>query len=88
MHAFNSPFLGVHDGTQYFLLFNGILGDKRPEGGNVLTYEVFDALVHIYPFDGSRVVFGEAVKLPPTMRVRERVTFKKIPYSLRGQGAM
>lgn len=88
VHAFATPCLGVHDGTQYFLLFNGILGDKRPEGGNVLTYEVFDALVHIYPFDGPRVVFGEAVKLPPTLRVRERVTFKKIPYSLRGQGAM
>jgi adenine-specific DNA-methyltransferase len=88
LHAFTTPCLGVHDGTQYFLLFNGILGDKRPEAGNVLTYEVFDALVHIYPFDGPRVVFGEAVKLPPTVRVRERVTFKKIPYSLRGQGAM
>ena len=88
VHAFTTPCLGVHDGTQYFLLFNGILGDKRPEGGNVLTYEVFDALVRIYPFDGPRVVFGEAVKLPPTLRARERVTFKKIPYSLRGQGAM
>ena len=88
VHTFTTPCLGVHDGTQYFLLFNGILGDKRPEGGNVLTYEVFDALVHIYPFDGPRVVFGEAVKLPPTLRARERVTFKKIPYSLRGQGAM
>lgn len=86
--AFTTPCLGEHDGTQYFLLFNGILGDKRPEGGNVLTYEVFDALVQIYPFDGPRVVFGEAVKLPPTLRAREQVTFKKIPYSLRGQGAM
>ncbi len=88
VHTFTTPCLGEHDGTQYFLLFNGILGDKRPEGGNVLTYEVFDALVQIYPFDGPRVVFGEAVKLPPTLRARERVTFKKIPYSLRGQGAM
>ena len=88
VHAFTTPCLGEHEGTQYFLLFNGILGDKRPEGGNVLTYEVFDALVRIYPFDGPRVVFGEAVKLPPTLRVRERITFKKIPYSLRGQGAM
>lgn len=88
VHAFTTPCLGVHDGTQYFLLFNGILGDKRPEGGNVLTYEVFDTLVHNYPFDGPRLVFGEAVRLPPTVRVRERVTFKKIPYSLRGQGAM
>lgn len=87
-HAFTTPCLGEHNGTQYFLLFNGILGDKRPEGGNVLTYEVFDALEQIYPFDGPRVVFGEAVKLPPTLRTRERVTFRKIPYSLRGQGAI
>lgn len=87
-HTFTTPCLGEHNGTQYFLLFNGILGDKRPEGGNVLTYEVFDALVQIYPFDGPRVVFGEAVKLPPTLRARERITFKKIPYSLRRQGAM
>lgn len=87
-HAFTTPCLGEHEGTQYFLLFNGILGDKRPEGGNVLTYEVFEALVQIYPFNGPRVVFGEAVKLPPTLRARERVTFKKIPYSLRGQGVM
>ena len=24
------PLLGVHEGTAYYLLFNGILGDKRP----------------------------------------------------------
>ena len=32
-----SPFLGLHDGHAYALLYNGILGDKRPDGGNVLT---------------------------------------------------
>ena len=32
-----SPLLGVHEGVGYYLLFNGILGDKRPDGGNVLT---------------------------------------------------
>lgn len=87
-NRFTSPCLGEHNGVQYFLLFNGILGDKRPASGNVLTYEVWDALVRIYPFDGPRVVFGEAVKLPPTIRTRERVMFKKIPYTLRGQGAL
>lgn len=30
VHAFTTPCLGEHDGTQYFLLFNGILGDKLP----------------------------------------------------------
>lgn len=88
VNRFTSPCLGEHNGVQYFLLFNGILGDKRPASGNVLTYEVWDALVRIYPFDGPRVVFGEAVKLPPTIRTRERVMFKKIPYTLRGQGAL
>ncbi len=32
-----SPLLGMHEGVGYYLLFNGILGDKRPDGGNVLT---------------------------------------------------
>jgi adenine-specific DNA-methyltransferase len=32
-----SPFLGIHEGRAYALLYNGILGDRRPEGGNVLT---------------------------------------------------
>src|ERR1019366_8845612 len=32
-----SPFLGRQNGTAYYLLYNGILGDKRPNGGNVLT---------------------------------------------------
>lgn len=30
VHALTTPCLGEHDGTQYFLLFNGILGDKLP----------------------------------------------------------
>ncbi len=32
-----SPVLGVHGGTAYALLFNGILKDRRVNGGNVLT---------------------------------------------------
>ena len=32
-----SPVLGVHDGHAYALLYNGVLGDRRPRGGNVLT---------------------------------------------------
>ena len=32
-----SPLIGIHNDTAYYLLYNGILGDKRPNGGNVLT---------------------------------------------------
>ena len=85
---FTTPYLGEHDGIAYFLLFNGILGDKRPDGGNVLTYEVLDLLSQAHPYTGPRVIFGEACKVPPTFRARERLIFKKIPYSLRGQGAV
>ena len=38
-----SPLLGRHNGTAYYLLYNGILGDKRPDGGNVLTAKVLTA---------------------------------------------
>ena len=33
----DSPLLGLCDDRAYALLYNGILGDKRPAGGNVLT---------------------------------------------------
>lgn len=32
-------------GTAYYLLYNGILGDKHPASGNVLTSEVLAVLV-------------------------------------------
>ena len=32
----DSPLLGIQDGRAQALLYNGILGDKRPGGGNVL----------------------------------------------------
>lgn len=28
-----TPLLGTHDGTAYYLLYNGILKDRRPQGG-------------------------------------------------------
>lgn len=86
-NTFTTPYLGEHHGTAYYLLFNGILGDKRPAGGNVLTYDVVDALHQSYPFNGPRVIYGEARAVTPSFCSRERLIFKKIPYSLRGQGA-
>ena len=38
------PKLGEHEGRGIYLLFNGILGDKRPQSGNVLTNEVLAAI--------------------------------------------
>ena len=36
----SNPLIGVYKGTAIYLLYNGILKDKRPNGGNVLTQAV------------------------------------------------
>ena len=75
-----SPLLGIHNGTAYYLLFNGILGDKRPEGGNVLTQRLLRILP---PHSGPRVIYGEVSLLDEARLRAESITFKKIPYELR-----
>jgi adenine-specific DNA-methyltransferase len=72
-----TPLLGVHQGTAYYLLFNGILGDRRPEGGNVLTAQLLDVLA---PHDGPRVVFGEACRLHESKLTALNLRFRQLPY--------
>jgi adenine-specific DNA-methyltransferase len=79
---FDSPFLGVHNGTAYYLLFNGILGDRKPAGGNVLTRDVLEAIYRVFPHDGPKVVFGEISRLGPARLASEQITFKQIPYDV------
>jgi adenine-specific DNA-methyltransferase len=76
------PLLGAHGGTAIYLLYNGILGDKRPDSGNVLTSRV---LADLPPHDGPKVVYGEATRLSP-QRLREAgITFRQIPYDLKAR---
>lgn len=72
-----SPLLGVHEGTAYYLLFNGILGDRRPDGGNVLTVPLLDSLP---AHDGPRVVFGEACRLHESRLATLNLRFRQLPY--------
>ena len=82
-HA-GTPLLGVHEGTAYALLYNGILGDRRPAGGNVLTGAVLDALKALLPdHAGQWVVFGESCRLSPRRLAAAEVRFKQIPYDIR-----
>jgi adenine-specific DNA-methyltransferase len=85
--AFENPFLGVHDGTAYYLLYNGILGDRRPNGGNVLTSSVLNHLNECHAHDGKRIVIGEASRLSPARLEAMNIEFKQIPYSLYGNKA-
>lgn len=78
----NSPFLGSHEGVGYYLLFNGILGDKRLTGGNVLTAKI---LAKLPPHDGEKVIFGEACHLSPERLLDERIIFRQIPYDIKAR---
>ena len=80
--VFNTPLLGVHNGVAYYLLFNGILGDRKPAGGNVLTHDVLHAIKEVYPHDGPRVVYGEISRLGTARLAAEGITFKQIPYEI------
>ena len=79
---FETPLLGAHNGTAYYLLYNGILGDKRPLGGNVLNNQVLKAIHDIFPFDGPKVIYGEAVRLGANKLDAESIVFKQIPYDI------
>lgn len=78
----NSPFLGSYEGIGYYLLFNGILGDKRPNGGNVLTSKI---LAQLPQFDGPKVIFGEGCRLGQERLEREGITFRQIPYEIQAR---
>lgn len=81
--TFDSPLLGVHGNTAYYLLYNGILGDRRPQGGNVLTSLVLSYLNSLFSHNGPRVVYGETTRLGEA-RLREAgITFKQIPYDIK-----
>jgi len=86
----DSPALGIHNGIGYALLYNGILGDKRPDGGNVLTSLTLklirDGLSKIDKnFAGSIVVYGESSRMGDARLKRENVIFKQTPYDVKAR---
>lgn len=81
---FESPLLGISNGTAIILLFNGILGDRRPQAGNVLTHAIWNGILAQLPsHDGPRLIYGEACRLSPQKLRQLNVVFKQIPYDIR-----
>ena len=76
----NTPKIGVYIGTAFYLLFNGILGDKSINGGNVLTSKVLSGLP---VFNGPKIIFGEANRLGSEKLKKENIIFKQIPYEIK-----
>lgn len=75
-----TPLIGSRNGVAVYLLYNGILKDKTPRGGNVLTRETLTLLP---PFDGPKVVYGTGCRLSPQRLLAEQITFKQLPYDLK-----
>ncbi len=86
----DSPFLGLHKDRAYALLYNGILGDKRPGGGNVLTRatlaHIREEIAKVHPdADGPLTVYGEQSRLMPQTLEREGIIFKQTPYDVKAR---
>lgn len=86
----DSPFLGLHDGHAYALLYNGILGDRRPNGGNVLTRATLATIREEIErkhacFNGPLTVYGEQSRLASATLERAGITFKQMPYDVKAR---
>jgi site-specific DNA-methyltransferase (adenine-specific)/adenine-specific DNA-methyltransferase len=74
------PLLGVHNDTAVYLLYNGVLKDKSPHGGNVLTNAVLETLP---PHNGPKIIYGNGCRIGEH-RLRDLgILFKQIPYEIR-----
>lgn len=76
----DSPLIGINDGVAYYLLYNGILGDKRPNGGNVLTKKV---LASLPPHEGTRIIYGESSRIHEDTLKSMGIIFKQTPKAIR-----
>ena len=88
--AGDSPFLGIHDGRAHALLYKGVLGDRRPGAGNVLTGATLATIraeiAAAFPgFGGPLTVYGEQSRLRPERLEREGIAFKQTPYDVKAR---
>lgn len=75
-----SPLLGECRGVAVYLLFNGVLGDKSANGGNVLTRAT---LAKLPKFDGPKVIYAAGCLLGRDRLQAERITFRQTPYEIK-----
>lgn len=77
--------LGIHKNTAYILLYNGILGDKSVNGGNVLARNTLEIIKSTLPkqFTGEITVYGESCRLSQKTLTQEKINFKQTPYDVK-----
>ncbi len=79
-----SPLLGFHDGRAYALLYNGSLGDRQPNNGNVLTRPTLarirsEIACRDADFAGPLTVYGEQSRLSQATLAQQDIVFKQTP---------
>jgi adenine specific DNA methylase Mod len=75
-----TPLIGTHNGAAIYLLYNGVLVDKTPQGGNALTRSV---LAYLPSHDGPKVVYGTSCRVGMARLKQENIIFRQIPYELK-----
>jgi adenine-specific DNA-methyltransferase len=76
----NTPLLGVCRGVAVYLLFNGILGDKSKNGGNILTRSI---LAKLPKYDGMKVIYCAGCLLGADRLASERIVVRQTPYEVK-----
>lgn len=85
--AVKSTFLGMKDNVAYALLYNGILRDKRIDGGNVLTSKTLDVILSDMehkPYD-KLVIYGENSRISLPRLKALNIEFKQTPYDIKAR---
>lgn len=83
--------IGTTEKMAYALLYNGILQDRTPNGGNVLTSGTLkiirEDLEKARPsFEGEVVVYAAASRIGPDRLRDEGIIFKQTPYDISARG--
>ena len=75
-----SPFIGACRGVGVYLLYNGILGDKTANSGNVLTRAV---LAQLPPYNGPKVIYCAGCLLGRDRLHAQRIIIRQTPYEIK-----
>jgi len=75
----DTPLLGVHNDTAYYLLYNGILKDTSYEGGNILTAELLQMLPE---YHGKKVIYALGRYISEQYLKENAVEFRSIPHQI------
>jgi len=75
----DSPLLGIHNNTAYYLLYNGILKDKTTAGGNILTAPL---LRQLPGYDGHKVIYALGSRLNTDWLAAHAIQYRHIPHQV------